>query len=1078
MRIRPGSAAYVALALVFVSCSENGPTSPASTPAPSLATAAASPAVRISEFHYDNTGTDTQEQIEISGPAGMSLKGWTLVLYNGNSSSRAAYTTTSLGGLTIPATCGSRGVIVISYATNGIQNGGTSTTGTTDPDGFALVDSSRAPGSLVVEFLSYEGTFTAASGPAAGLLSVDVGVRELGTESASPVTSLKRNGSGVWSGPSANDFGVCNDNDGPPPADVAHVVVTPDDASTPVGSTQQFSASATDKDGGAVAATFSWSSTDTSIAKVDASGLASARRIGDVMIIARSPNGVADTSSLHVTDTPPPADLPVTRFSEIHYDNSGTDAGEMIEIEGPAGTDLTGWSVVLYNGNGGVVYNTSTLTGSIPATCGARGVLVIGYPSNGIQNGASPAGTTNPDPNADGMALVDASGHVVEFLSYEGVFTATSGPAAGMVSRDIGVAELGSDASGKSLQRKPNGSWEGPISASFRGCNIDGPLANPAITFTGRLSTEPALPVGFEDQLFASEKDGKGVTVPTTFTWTSETPAIASIDAHGVMHALSAGTAVFRATAADGSSGTFSQATAVATLSETAQYGNNTEFGVPTDWDESDDFIISRPQYTISFNRMRNTPNWVSYDLDVSQMVGEDRCDCFTYDPALPADFTHITTADYTGAGAFAGYGIDRGHLVRSFDRTKGSLDNAYTYYFSNIIPQAADLNQGPWKILEDSLGNLARYDDKEVYIVAGVAGNIGSVKGEGKIIIPEKVWKVAIVMPRDQGLADVRDYRDVEVFAVIMPNVAGIRYVDWTTYKTTVDAVEALSGYDLFSLLPDKIERAVESNTQPPFAKLDGPYSSAEGSAVAMSGAASFDPNGTVDNYTWNFGDGIESSGASLSHTYAQDGDYTVRLVVQDNDGLVDTTTSVVHVANVAPTVGAFDGATLLPGETYAADGSFTDPGSDSWTATADYGDGSGVTPISLDGKHFTLSHTYTAPGTYTVTVRVSDDDVTSSRSQTVTVLSPLQGVQTVSSAVGHLVKSGTITAGNANSLSAKLGAAQKQLERGVVAPVGGQLGAFLNELDAMVRSGRLSPADADPMRSMVQRVLTSLGA
>ena len=43
----------------------------------------------------------------------------------------------------------------------------------------------------------------------------------------------------------------------------------------------------------------------------------------------------------------------VVFVNEIHYDNAGTDAGEAIEVAGPAGTDLTGWSIVLYNGNGG-----------------------------------------------------------------------------------------------------------------------------------------------------------------------------------------------------------------------------------------------------------------------------------------------------------------------------------------------------------------------------------------------------------------------------------------------------------------------------------------------------------------------------------------------------------------------------------------------------------------------------------------------------------------------------------------------------------------------------------------------------
>ena len=109
---------------------------------------------------------------------------------------------------------------------------------------------------------------------------------------------------------------------------------------------------------------------------------------------------------------------PSVRFSEIHYDNTGTDAGEAIELSGPAGTDLTGWQILLYNGSGGAVYDTKTLSGSIPATCGTRGVVVQTYPSNGIQNGSP-----------DGMALVDNNGNLIEFLSYEGTFAGVGGAA-------------------------------------------------------------------------------------------------------------------------------------------------------------------------------------------------------------------------------------------------------------------------------------------------------------------------------------------------------------------------------------------------------------------------------------------------------------------------------------------------------------------------------------------------------------------------------------------------------------------------------------------------------------------------
>src|SRR5690606_5216701 len=135
---------------------------------------------------------------------------------------------------------------------------------------------------------------------------------------------------------------------------------------------------------------------------------------------------------------------------------------------------------------------------------------------------------------------------------------------------------------------------------------------------------------------------------------------------------------------------------------------------------------------------------------------GEDRCDCFTYDPELPATLTRYNTADYTGAGAAAGYGIDRGHLARSFDRTAGALDNARSFYFSNIIPQAADNNQGPWAQFENHLGDLARFDNKELYIIAGASGSKGTLKDEGLITIPSTTWKVAVIVDRGAGLADV----------------------------------------------------------------------------------------------------------------------------------------------------------------------------------------------------------------------------------------------------------------------------------------------------------------------------------
>ena len=1059
--IRTSTALALAL-LGTVSCSSDRLASPTPVGAPQLS-AASGPAVRISEIHYDNTGTDAGEAIEVSGPAGTDLTGWKLVLYNGNGG--ASYGERTLTG-TIPALCGTRGVVVESYASNGIQNGGSSST--PDEDGVALVDASGA----VVEFLSYEGSFAATNGPALGLTSTDIGVLERGTEPLGQ--SLQRNSSSPtdWNAPAASTFGACNDDDdAPPEAAVATLAVSPDSAAVVPGATAVFTAAAADAAGQPIAgATLTWTSSAPDVATVSATGTATGVAPGEALVVATAASGVADTALVRVTEPAPPADLPATRLVEIHYDNSGTDAGEAVEVEGPVGADLTGWKVVLYNGNGGGSYGEWTLSGTIPATCGARGVIANTYPSNGIQNG----GTTTPEP--DGLALVDATGAVVEFLSYEGTFAATNGPAAGMTSTDIGVKEDPAPAAGQSLQRDSTGAWSGPKAATVGACNGSGsaPVTR-TLTFSGRLPSDAALPVGFQDQIFATLREGSA-TVAATITWSSETPAVASIDASGVLTALDAGTAVVRATADDGTTATYSLPTRTAAASATAVYAGNAEFGEPADADASDDYIVRKAQFTTSFNRARGIPNWVSYNLEASHFGAEDRCDCFTYDPALPADFPRYTTADYTGAGTFHGYGIDRGHLARSFDRTAGSLDNAQTFYFTNIIPQAADNNQGPWSAFETYLGGLAQSQNREVYIIAGASGSKGTIKNAGVITIPASTWKVAVIMPRDAGLAQVRDYRDLQVVAVAMPNDAGIRNVAWQTYETTVDAVEALSGYDVLALLPDKVEAIVESGARPPIASAGGPYASAEGAALALSAAGSLDPDGEALSYAWSFGDGGSATGVAPSHTYAQDGAYGVRLIVTDAAGLADTVTTTAAVANVAPAIAAFAGATLLPGETYAASGSFADPGADAWSATVSYGDGSGAQALALGGKSFSLSHVYAAAGTFTASVEVADDDASATRTATVTVLTPAQGVDRALALLDQLAASRALSAGEARSLRMKLEAAKKELERGTPAAAVDPLRSVIDQLDALVRARALTAAQAEPLRTMVDRVLRSI--
>jgi len=250
------------------------------------------------------------------------------------------------------------------------------------------------------------------------------------------------------------------------------------------------------------------------------------------------------------------------------------------------------------------------------------------------------------------------------------------------------------------------------------------------------------------------------------------------------------------------------------------------------------------------------------------------------------------------------------------------------------------------------------------------------------------------------------------------------------------------------------------------------------EGSTVSLDAGASSDADaGDTLAYAWSFGDGATAAGVSATHTYANDGAYSVRLIATDIRGLADTVFTPATVANVAPAIAAFDGSTLLPGETYTSSGNFADPGADPWSATVNYGDGSGTGALTLSGMSFYLSHRYTAAGSFTVTVGVSDDDVTSTRTATVTVLTPAQALGVAGGVVSALVSNGTIDSGNGKSLQSKLDAATASIDRANVAAATGQLGALLNELQAMVGSGRLTTAEAKPVSDMVDRVLRSIG-
>ncbi len=395
--------------------------------------------VWINEFHYDNANTDTGEFVELAGTAGIDLSGWSILAYNGNGGT--VYKTISLSGVIGDQQAGYG---TLSFAASGLQNGA--------PDGLALVDDQGK----VVQFLSYEGSLTATDGAAAGMTSIDVGVSE--TTSTPVGYSLQLTGTGTdyanfsWQSAAANTQGTLNTGQSFGSGTQVNQAPTAAFTSECNSLSCAFNAgSSSDADGSITA--YNWSFGDgNSSTQANPNHTYAANGAYTVTLTVTDNDGATASVSQTVTVEK----VIITPWiNEFHYDNQGGDTGEFIEIAGGASTDLAGWKIELYNGGNGAIYKTIELSGIIANQQNGLGTLA--FDTSGIQNGGP-----------DGMALVDAEGTVVQFISYEGTMTATSGVAAGSQSTDIGVAETSSTAKGHSLQLSGSGtayeafSWNGP----------------------------------------------------------------------------------------------------------------------------------------------------------------------------------------------------------------------------------------------------------------------------------------------------------------------------------------------------------------------------------------------------------------------------------------------------------------------------------------------------------------------------------------------------------------------------------------------------------------------------------------
>lgn len=202
--------------------------------------------------------------------------------------------------------------------------------------------------------------------------------------------------------------------------------------------------------------------------------------------------------------------------------------------------------------------------------------------------------------------------------------------------------------------------------------------------------------------------------------------------------------------------------------------------------------------FAISFDLRTKFPEWAAYHLDPSLTWGglKEKRE-YKAGPYLPPAGS-LSRKDYRGAAQF---GYDRGHFAPA-GSFKGSRFAYQAQYLSNIVPQKRDLNQGPWRMLEESIRAFAN-NGHEVKVLTGPL--YGSPPAAGKSFgkkmppWPELQGKAEQLPSGFWKMAAFQKGRRISVCSFVMPQEVKSRRSRPAKYTASLARVEKLSGLVFF---------------------------------------------------------------------------------------------------------------------------------------------------------------------------------------------------------------------------------------------------------------------------------------
>jgi endonuclease G, mitochondrial len=226
--------------------------------------------------------------------------------------------------------------------------------------------------------------------------------------------------------------------------------------------------------------------------------------------------------------------------------------------------------------------------------------------------------------------------------------------------------------------------------------------------------------------------------------------------------------------------------------------------------DSANNYLMDKGYYILSYNKSRGEPNWVSWHVYSNDIGSIDRLNNFRADVTLPSGWYQVNGSSYVGSG------FDRGHNCPSGDRTIDSASNSATFLMTNIIPQAPYNNEQTWNNMEGYIRTqvAAGY---EAFIIMGSYGVGGTgangyatTVNSGNVVVPSNIWKVVVLL--SNGNNDLsRIDTTTRVIAVNTPNNNSVSS-DWKTYRTSVDAIETATGYNLLSNVSTSVQSVIEA--------------------------------------------------------------------------------------------------------------------------------------------------------------------------------------------------------------------------------------------------------------------------